>query len=159
MEENKVMMEKIEFIKIKLPELFASLESSQTGRWGKMNAQQMVEHMSDFIRLARGQYKVEPIHPPEITAKTYAFMMSDKPFRENTPNPTLSDTPQPVKKASMKEAVEELRSEINSFFATYDASPGLKNLNPIFGNLDFSEQVQLLHKHGMHHARQFGLVE
>ena len=31
--------------------------------------------------------------------------------------------------------------------------------NPIFGDLDFAANVQLLHKHALHHLRQFGLVD
>jgi hypothetical protein len=32
-------------------------------------------------------------------------------------------------------------------------------MNPFFGELNFEQQVRLLHKHAMHHARQFGWVD
>jgi hypothetical protein len=86
-------------------------------------------------------------------------MMSDKPFKENTPNQLLPDVPVPFKHVSMKDAIAELQKEIDHFFSVYENNSGLRNINPFFGNLNFEEQVQLLHKHATHHAKQFGLVE
>ena len=86
-------------------------------------------------------------------------MMSDKPFKENTPNQLLPDVPAPFKHVSMKDAIAELQKEIDHFFSVYEKNSELRNINPFFGNLNFEEQVQLLHKHATHHAKQFGLVE
>ena len=86
-------------------------------------------------------------------------MMSERPFRENTPNQLLPDVPPQARHSSMKDAVAELQSEIDDFFDVYASQPQLRNVSPFFGNLNFEEQVHLLHKHAMHHARQFGLVE
>ena len=58
----------------------------------------------------------------------------------------------------MADALTELESEINHFFKVYSENPLLRTINPFFGNLNFEEQVQLLHKHATHHARQFGLI-
>ena len=159
MEENAVLIAKEKFIRDEMPALYAQLKADQAGRWGKMNGQQMVEHMTDFIQLSAGKYTIQPVHSPEITQKSYSFMMSEKPFRENTKNPLLPETPEPAACADMEEAIGELRKAIAAFFAAYESRPDLRNLNPIFGNLNYKEQVHLLHKHGMHHARQFGLVD
>lgn len=146
------------FIRSTLTPLFSSLQPEQKGKWGKMNAQQMVEHMSDAFRQANGKLKTKAVLTEEQTQKSYAFMMSEKPFRENTPNQLLPDIPPPVKNAGMKEALAELQNEIDFFFKTYEGSPELRIINPFFGNLNFQEQVQLLHKHATHHARQFDLA-
>ena len=37
--------------------------------------------------------------------------------------------------------------------------PLLESLNPIFGELDFNGNVQLLYKHALHHLRQFGRID
>jgi hypothetical protein len=34
----------------------------------------------------------------------------------------------------------------------------LTTRNPFFGDLNFAENVHLLHKHALHHLRQFGVV-
>lgn len=151
-------MEKKQFLQSEFTKLLAQLQPEQKGNWGKMNAQQMVEHMSEYLRIANGKEKMQPVLDETLTQKMYAFMMSEKPFRENTPNQLLTEIPPPVKRATMDEALTELQNEINDFFEIYSKNPDLRNVNPFFGNLNFEEQVHLLHKHAMHHARQFGLV-
>lgn len=130
------------------------------GNWGKMNGQQMVEHFSDMVRIANGkkQYVGAPISE-EAIKKSYAFMMTDKPFRENTKNPLLPDEPVAITNNTMQQAIEELKQELNFFFQQYESKPGLRIHNPFFGDLNFEEQVQLLHKHAQHHLKQFGLIQ
>src|SRR5688572_25680481 len=129
---NKI---KADFIRLKFTALLSSLQPEQKGKWGKMNAQQMVEHMSDTIQQANGKKKMKPFFNEEQTQKNYTFMMTDKPFRENTPNQLLSDTPSPVKNASLPEAIAELQKEIDFFFQVYEADPEMRIVNPFFGNL------------------------
>lgn len=151
------MQNKISYIK-NFPETLRVLEPDEMGKWGKMNAQHMVEHMSEAFRLASGKHESKPVLTPEQTQKSYAFMMSEFPFKENTPNKLLPDNPVPYRNTSMKDAIAELQKEIDHFFSVYAGNSELRKVNPFFGNLNFEEQVQLLHKHATHHARQFGLV-
>lgn len=151
-------MDKKKFLKEDLVKLLSSLPSGAKGAWGKMNAQQMVEHMSYSFRLGSGKHVEKLAYSPEITQKSYNFMMTEKPFRENTPNQLLPDVPPPVKNKSMADALAELQLEIDYFFQVYAENAGLRTINPFFGNLNFEEQVQLLHKHATHHARQFNLL-
>jgi hypothetical protein len=152
------MSDKISYIK-NFPKTLSILDPTLKGKWGKMNAQQMVEHMSFAFRWANGRSQTKPAYSPEITQKSYQFMMTEKPFRENTPNQLISDEPYAWKHAKMSDAIAELQSEIDHFFEVYSGKPELRMINPFFGNLNFEEQVQLLHKHAVHHAKQFGLGE
>ena len=122
------MTDKKDFLKNKLTPMFLQLAPEQPGRWGKMKAQQMVEHMSDYVRIASGKRKVTALNSEEVTAKMHAFMMSEKPFRENTPNPLLPDVPPPAKHASMGDAVRDLQQEIDDFFMLYESNPGMQFL-------------------------------
>ena len=152
------MNAKEKFIKEEFTSLLKKLSSEQKGSWGKMNAQQMVEHMSYAFRVASGKHSENAQYNEEITQKGYNFIMTEKPFRENTPNKLLSDEPSPLKNANMNEAIAELQKEIDDFFSAYSANAEMRTVNPFFGNLNWEEQVQLLHKHTTHHAKQFGLV-
>jgi hypothetical protein len=87
-----------------------------------------------------------------------AYLMSEKPFRENTPNALMPETPIPVKHASVKKAIDELQSELDYFFEVFKNEPGKKVTNPFFGELDYEMSVRLLHKHATHHLRQFGVA-
>jgi len=126
-------------------------------KWGKMNVQQMIEHMSDYVRIANGKTVLDVVTPVENLPKMQAFLMSEKPFRENTPNALMPDIPPAIKFSDIKTSIEEIRGELTYFFQVYAANPNLKLTNPFFGLLDFDMQVQLLHKHATHHLRQFGV--
>jgi hypothetical protein len=66
--------------------------------------------------------------------------------------------PLPMHYPSMEAAISKLQTELNYFVAVYHQNPFFTIINPIFGELDFDANVQLLHKHAVHHLRQFGLV-
>ena len=150
---------KLKFLKNDLVFHLKHLAPDATGKWGVMTGHQMVEHFTDMIRIASGRKQYNGNIDEEIMKKSYAFMMTDKPFRENTKNPLLPDMPPPVTNNTMQQAIEELKQELNYLFERYENNPGLRVNNPFFGDLNFEEQVQLLHKHAIHHLKQFGLVE
>ncbi len=84
--------------------------------------------------------------------------MTENPFKENTKNPLLGETPLPLRKPTLQAAIDTLQEELNYFFSVFENNPALTTRNPIFGELDYAQHVQLLHKHALHHLRQFGLV-
>jgi len=151
--------QKADFLKREFTKKLSQLDANTTAKWGKMNVQQMIEHMSDYVRIASGKTPMKVITPEENIPKMQAFLESEKQMRENTPNPLLPDVPPPAKHATKQEAINELQNEIDYFFAVYEKEAGKEIPNPFFGNLRYEQQVQLLHKHSMHHLRQFGAVE
>jgi hypothetical protein len=88
-----------------------------------------------------------------------AFLQSDKPFKENTPNKLLPDEPAPAVHDNIQDSLNELQAEIEHFFKEYAQDPEKVVTNPFFGHLDYDMQVQLLYKHAWHHLRQFGVNE
>ena len=148
---------KIEFLQKKLVKAFSEIPSGQPPLWGKMTLQQMVEHFSETLRIASGRlYFSEVITPEAHLVKMRAFIEREKPFRENTINPLMPAIPAPVKNLSMAKALNELKSEVDYFFEFFDAHPIKTTRNPIFGDLNFEQNVHLLYKHALHHLRQFG---
>jgi len=99
------------------------------------------------------------VNSGERLEKSREFLMTEKQFKENTKNPLIPETPFPLRKANMNAAIEKLQEELDYFFQVFENNPSLKTSNPIFGELDYAMNVQLLHKHALHHLRQFGLVE
>jgi hypothetical protein len=149
---------KIIFLRETMPALLQKLQANQQGAWGKLNAQQMVEHFTDAVKLAYGHFLLPAVSEGEQLQKMYNFMMSDTPFRENTVNPYMGKEPAPLRKATMQDAITSLQNALQRFFEYYEQHPGSKTLNPFFGELNVEEQVHLLHKHAQHHLRQFGLL-
>lgn len=135
-----------------------TLNPTAKGKWGKMNAQQMVEHLTDSVRVATGKEFQKKELNEEQTEKARNFFLSDKPFRENTINHLLPSDPPPVRNSSMKNAVKEFEAELNEFFFKFQ-DPSYVTINPFAGEFNFEQWVHLLHKHFQHHARQFGLSD
>lgn len=150
-------IEKAAFLRNKFIPLLTTIAPGTQPRWGKMNLHQMIEHMSYSLRQANGREEYVIVTPEEHLERMRAFLESEKPFRENTPNKLLPDDPEPPKTANIALALEELKGEIEHFFDVFRAHPDKKITNPFFGVLNYEQWVQLLHKHAWHHLRQFGV--
>lgn len=147
------------FLRQRFTSLLKQVPSDTQPAWGKMSLQQMIEHFADSVRIASGRKKhVDILTPPEQLERVRAFCLSDKPFRENTPNPLMPEVPAPVVNHSVSEAIRELQKEIDSFFEHFTAQPLAVTRNPFFGDLNFNENVHLLYKHALHHLKQFGIT-
>ena len=151
-------MDKTSFLKNDYVSLLSTINASTAPLFGKMNVHQMIEHMSYAFRQASGLIPLEPTGDEETTAKMYRFMISDKPFRDNTPNPYLPDDPMEPKHETIEASLQALQQDIDHYFSLFNASPELRILNPFFGNLNHEEWNHLLFKHAMHHLRQFGVT-
>lgn len=152
-------IEKENFLRTKLVPYLQRLHPATPARWGKMNVQQMIEHFSgDAVRNASGRLKIEQIiTPPDKLDRMREFLMSEKPFKENTKNPLLAEEPAPLHFKTVQGAIGALQLELIYFFEAFEKDPALITRNPFFGDLSFEQNVQLLHKHALHHLRQFGI--
>ncbi|HPI54585.1 MAG TPA: DinB family protein [Chitinophagaceae bacterium] len=153
------MNEKLHFLQVDYRDKLRAIPPTTTPLFGKMNVHQMIEHMTDSFQMATE--KIKPVHEQadEITDKMKMFMMSEKPFRENTPNPLMSDQPLPTRCSTIEESLNELTTEIELFVKQFTNEPGKIVRNPFFGNLNFEEWVHLFYKHAHHHLRQFGVFD
>lgn len=150
--------QKLHFLSLELVPLLKTLSPDTKNKWGKMNAQQMVEHVADFFRVSTNKLHFPLVTPVEQLPKLKAFLLSDKAFRENTRAPVLPETPLPVQFDHLEAAVNNLEKEINDFLYQFNNDPGLTTQHPVFGDLNFEEWVLLHYKHVVHHAKQFGLL-
>ncbi len=153
-------IEKINFLKNEFIGKLNNLSADTKGKWGKMNAQQMVEHVTGFFLVSTGKLNIPLVSPPEHLQKLKAFLLSEKEFRENTKAPfgILPEDPLPLRKTNMSEAISELEKAIQNFFLYYEQNILHKKTHPVFGELNFLEWVQLHHKHVTHHLKQFALI-
>lgn len=152
-------IEKENFLRTKLVAYLQRLDPATPARWGKMNVQQMIEHYAgDAVRNANGRLRIDTIiTPPEHLERMREFMMSDKPFKENTKNSLMSEEPAPLRYKTVQGAIGALQQELIYFFEAFEANPQLIIRNPFFGDLNFEQNVQLLYKHALHHLKQFGV--
>jgi oxepin-CoA hydrolase/3-oxo-5,6-dehydrosuberyl-CoA semialdehyde dehydrogenase len=152
--------QKLKFITETCVTLFKTLKGNEPGNWGKMNAQQMVEHLTTIFYVSSGKIKFDLVTPPEHLPKYKEFLLSDKEFRENTKAPVniIGEDALPLQYATMEDALENLAASIASFENYFKEDTGHKTMHPVFGGLNFEEWVLLHYKHVTHHLRQFGLM-
>lgn len=149
--------EKENFVRTKLIALLQKLRNDEPARWGKMNVQQMIEHFTDVMMVASGKIKLPIVTPADKLPRLREFMFSEKPFKENTKSPVLPEEPASLKKHTKEAAIGKLQEELIYFFEAFEKDPALKTNHPVFGELDFDANIQLLYKHALHHLRQFGI--
>ena len=154
MDTNKLNFIQHEFIK-----RLHDLPGNAAGKWGRMNAQQMVEHVTGFFKISSNKINFPLVSPSEHLPKLKAFLLSDKEFRENTkaPSSVIGEEPMPVRTNNMEEAISMLQQSVNEFVEYFKGDDYKTTLHPVFGELNFEEWVLLHYKHLVHHGKQFGL--
>jgi hypothetical protein len=155
----KTIEEKADFLRMFMITELCALEPDEKGIWGKMNAQQMIEHLADAFRNYPELDHRKMKSPEELLPKFREFMMSEKPFRPNTVNQAMDPEPTPPRFSTMEESLDDLSNAINECFSAFDNNPEHIIDNPVFGKLNFNQAVQLLYKHSVHHMTQFRLFE
>lgn len=151
---------KLNFINNESLLLFKGLAADAVGTWGKMNGQQMIEHLAAFFLVSAGKIKFELVTPVEHLPKYKEFLLSDKAFRENTKAPltVIGEDALPLRYETMQEALANLQQAVKAFEDCFKDDPLKTTLHPVFGELNFEEWVLLHYKHVTHHAKQFGLM-
>jgi oxepin-CoA hydrolase/3-oxo-5,6-dehydrosuberyl-CoA semialdehyde dehydrogenase len=152
--------QKLKFITETCVSLCKTLQGNEPGKWGKMNAQQVVEHLAAFFNVSAGKIKFDLVTPVEHLPKYREFLFSDKEFKENTKAPlaVIGENALPLRYANMNEALEKLAGSIAAFENNFKEDVLKTTLHPVFGELNFDEWVLLHYKHVTHHLRQFGLM-
>lgn len=151
--------EKAEFLRHRFIPLLRQIPTETPPHWGKMTLQQTIEHLADYIRIASGKIlHADFAFPPEQLQKNREFMLSEKPFKENTMNPLMPEVPAPVRNISVEAAIDELEKEMDFFFSVFEKNNLQVTRNPFFGDLNYEQNIHLLHKHALHHLRQFGVT-
>ncbi len=149
---------KEQFFKEQYIPLLKKLKGDEKGNWGVLSPQGMIEHMSESIAIASMRI-VHALHtPPELVEKMKSFAISDKEFKPNTKNALMSDDAAPLRNKNIEDAIQELEAEIKEFLNFYERKPGTQVTNPFFGTLNYEEWLHLLHKHAIHHLKQFNLI-
>lgn len=155
-----MLEKKIVFLKEEVVPLLHKLRPLQKGNWGKMDAQQMVEHLEDVCKVANGKIALQLINTdPKGLAAARDFLATELPFQENTRVPVMPEEPRPHKYTTLQEGIEKVAKELDLVLEVYTANPSLQLMHPIFGSLDQELQIRYLYKHVYHHLRQFGLVD
>jgi len=134
------------------------LSSSKTPLWGKMNAQEMVEHLSDMLMMSRGTGNFSIDVDAETIARRQQFLSSDKEMAKNIAVPFTKEIIV-LRHDELELALDEFAEEWINFTEYYENNPSASVIHPYYGDLDFNLWLKMHDKHFMHHFKQFGLIE
>jgi hydroxymethylglutaryl-CoA reductase len=150
--------DKVKYMQFNAIQAFRNLEPETKPIFGKMNAQQVIEHLTGAVKIAYGAIPVKVLYEGEEAEKRYRWLMDPTTsFKENSKNELLPDEPLPTKSPSIGDAIDDLEDALAAFLNFYKEDKSMKVQNSFFGELDYYEQATLLYKHFCHHLRQFGV--
>ena len=143
-------------IEVVLAEL-AKLDPAQKPLWGSMNAQRMVEHLADVIRIANGKNRLELLIPEDKLERMVQFLDSDKPMAQGIEVP-FAGKEVPLRNAELELAIDEFTEEWVDFQEHFEESEGRTEVHPYYGPLNYDQWKRLHAKHVTHHLKQFGIL-
>lgn len=146
------------FLERTMHEALAGLAADAQPQWGRMTAQQMVEHLLWSIRGSTGAMQFAVATPPQLLERAKRFLHHDRQTAHEFMNPLLVEGVPPLEFADLGGAVAAVREEMGRFLALSVAEPDAVRNHPIFGPLKPEEWERSHFKHVHHHLQQFGLI-
>jgi hypothetical protein len=129
------------------------LTPERRGRWGSMNAPQMVVHLADAIRMASGELAVASRNVPILrhfpVKHLFVYCL---PFPKGAPTAPELLARQP---AAWTTEIVGLRQELEAFARRGPAATAPEH--PAFGRMSGRAWGALVYRHMDHHLRQFGV--
>ena len=147
------------FLRHHLFEALMPLHDDTRPRWGRMTAQQMVEHLLWAFELSNGAAHAECPIPEPQRQRLKAFLHDNRPTPREFMNPVLTAGLSPLRHKGLAEAVASLRAAVNHFVQRAASTPDATQMHPVFGPTGMDEWARAHFKHTYHHLLQFGLVE
>jgi Protein of unknown function (DUF1569) len=121
-------------------------------RWGTMSAQQMVCHLTESLKMALGELRVDAKRLPIRYPPLKQLVVYVAPFPKNAPTaPELMITATPL---PWGDDVATLLTLVDRFTARAASTEWPEH--PAFGRLSRRAWGVLVYRHMDHHLRQFG---
>ena len=126
--------------------------------FGKMNGQQMVEHLSAVTQIANGNWDVEVFVSEDKTSRRKPFLNTENELQTGFKASFLSEAPNDLKFESIEDAIDDLIDQIQFFVKVFAEDKNNTVVHPFFGELDYEYWKKFQVKHFTHHFKQFKLV-
>ncbi len=147
------------FLKSTVSKSLNKLQAHSKGLWGKMNAQDMVEHLEMAVTLTT-ILKNSPMQAPtplQEKSRT-GLIYGDEEMPRNVQNPAFRYGLPPHKYPDLETAREKLLEKIAMFFENYKDKPDFHSWTMFAGDLNYAENLAFHYKHFKHHLSQFDLL-
>ncbi|WP_394347912.1 DUF1569 domain-containing protein [Polaribacter aestuariivivens] len=147
----------VDFLNCKeLKNTLSNLKVDAIPVFGKMNGQQMVEHLAFLMKVSNGKIHADFFVEDEKSARRKAFLDTDGELQVGFKAPMLSEEPIPAKFTTLEESINDLLKQIEDFHEHFKTA---KHENhPFFGELDYEYWQKFHVKHFTYHFKQFELI-
>jgi oxepin-CoA hydrolase/3-oxo-5,6-dehydrosuberyl-CoA semialdehyde dehydrogenase len=146
------------FLREIAPQALTTLRPDTQPSWGRMSAQQMVEHLTWAFELSTGRSRVECLIPIDQRERMKVFLYSNHPSPREFMNPALASGLPELKHSSLPGALATFDVARRHFLEFGELGPRAASTHPIFGPICEEEWSRVHFKHVFHHLQQFGLV-
>lgn len=146
------------FLSEETASLLGNLSADAKPLWGMMTPQHMVEHLIVIYKMSIGRIKIPIASKEEDWPRLKAYLMKDSPMRRSVPSPNGNNDLQPLRSASLEEAVDKLIKETRHFLAFLEEQPDFIANHPYGGPMRADEWLLFHRKHIKHHFIQFNLI-
>ena len=151
----------IELNRRNIQKLLNGLTENTKPNWGKMTAQQMLEHLETTLLYSIGEPEAEKCFTPEEHLEKYQdSLYNHRKMPKDFPAPFLPEdgTLPELKYKNLEQAKEKFLENLQKYQIYYRENPEAEHMHFVFGKLN-KEMMELMHrKHFTHHFEQFGLV-
>ena len=145
--------------KATLQETLGLLTSSSPALWGRMDAQQMVEHLIVLYDISNKKQETIILTPEKYLHKSQDFLKSEELMPKNFVAKFLPIDPIPYAYSSIEESITQLIYSLDSFHSYWKGKEEETLNHPVFGKLNKELWDRVHNKHIHHHFSQFGLVK
>jgi oxepin-CoA hydrolase/3-oxo-5,6-dehydrosuberyl-CoA semialdehyde dehydrogenase len=146
------------FLGSTMHQALAELAADAQPAWGRMSAQQMVEHLLWSVRGSTGSHVFVVATPEHLLERAKRFLYHDRQTPHDFMNPLLVEGLPPLEYPDLAAAVAALRVEVMRFLEMSEKDPDAVRPHPIFGPLKPEEWERANFKHVHHHLQQFGVI-
>jgi oxepin-CoA hydrolase/3-oxo-5,6-dehydrosuberyl-CoA semialdehyde dehydrogenase len=138
----------------------SKLTEKSQAEWGKMNPQQMLEHLELGYRIASGEIQNFEIATPEDKVEKFQeTLWNYEPMPKNYDFPLYENGKLPeLKHENLEQAKEKLKEAKQAYATFFRENPDALTKHAVFGWLTKFEWELLNRKHLNHHFGQFGLL-
>ena len=142
---------------VKLKDVLLQLQPDSKAIWGRMDAQQMIEHLILVCEISNGSKESEILTPEKYIEKSQAFLMGEEPMPKNFVAKFIPEEPISHRYDDLQSAIQTFLSSISLYHSYWDGKEHSTRNHPVFGKLNKKMWNRVHNKHITHHLLQFGL--
>jgi hypothetical protein len=137
--------------------LLSALQPETPALWGRMNAQNMIEHLVEAVEYTNGKRVADLRFPPDKASRQRQLLVHSDFVIPNGVTSYLPDATKTKRFNDLATAIFELNNELDAF-EDFFKTEGMTATHFEFGPMNYKEWIIWHGKHFTHHFKQFGLL-